>query len=376
MNHRERSRAIRLSCWLLGSFVTVLAIGASTLRLPVIGPSMAPCVYGQADSLGKPDTVAVNRLAYLFQNPKRFDTVVFRHPQEPTRLLVKRIVGLPGESVQILGGDVFVNGTRVVKTDREWEAVRVPLFDLAAHELDSFWSVAGRSLRANILEGTQDEVLSLHSLPIRVQYRRADGSLAPGFPQPVQDVGLSLGLLREGEVLELALTLPGGEKLLLDWNEERVAGEVLAGESLELFRVVVGCRRLNVEFTQVDGSLRLRLLEGSAELPLLSWRDTLPPREQQRGQAAITCELQGTKGRVVELNVWRDLYYSSSVRRFGVRLPIELPARAYYLLGDNSVDSSDSREFGEVRRNRILGRVEAVVAPWNRIRMILTALPW
>ena len=49
------------------------------------------------------------RLSYLFSEPERFDIVVFRFPDDESELHVKRIIGLPGERVDIIGGQVFID---------------------------------------------------------------------------------------------------------------------------------------------------------------------------------------------------------------------------------------------------------------------------
>lgn len=51
-----------------------------------------------------------SRIAYLIHDPERFDIILFPLPDEPKRLLVKRIVGMPGETVEIKEGHVYING--------------------------------------------------------------------------------------------------------------------------------------------------------------------------------------------------------------------------------------------------------------------------
>lgn len=55
------------------------------------------------------DRVFGFRLAYLFSKPKRGDVVMFDYPDNETRLYVKRIIGLPGETVDIIEGKIYIN---------------------------------------------------------------------------------------------------------------------------------------------------------------------------------------------------------------------------------------------------------------------------
>jgi len=55
------------------------------------------------------DRIIANRLSYMFSDPTRFDIVVFPSPDRPDQLNVKRIIGLPGETVNIVDGLVFIN---------------------------------------------------------------------------------------------------------------------------------------------------------------------------------------------------------------------------------------------------------------------------
>jgi len=52
----------------------------------------------------------VNKLAYKLGEPQRGYIVVFRSPQEPRKALIKRVVGLPGDEITIVSGQVYING--------------------------------------------------------------------------------------------------------------------------------------------------------------------------------------------------------------------------------------------------------------------------
>lgn len=51
-----------------------------------------------------------NRLSYLKENPHRYDIVIFKYPDNEAKLFIKRIIGLPGETVEIRDGKVYING--------------------------------------------------------------------------------------------------------------------------------------------------------------------------------------------------------------------------------------------------------------------------
>ena len=63
------------------------------------------------------DRVIANRLAYLNDSPERFQVVVFRFPDDESRLFVKRVIGLPGETVEIKAGKVYIDGAPLEEGD-------------------------------------------------------------------------------------------------------------------------------------------------------------------------------------------------------------------------------------------------------------------
>ena len=81
--------------------VLVFSIG---MRTSVIGVSMEPGLYNGQEIL-------INHLIYKFINPKRGDVVVFLpNGNQNTHYYVKRVVGLPGETIQIRDERLYVNG--------------------------------------------------------------------------------------------------------------------------------------------------------------------------------------------------------------------------------------------------------------------------
>ena len=56
------------------------------------------------------DRVLVQKFLYDFRPPRRWEVAVFHFPGEPAQAYVKRVVGLPGESVQIVDGNVVIDG--------------------------------------------------------------------------------------------------------------------------------------------------------------------------------------------------------------------------------------------------------------------------
>jgi signal peptidase I len=79
-----------------------LAINAISARIRVDGSSMEP-------SLQSGEFVIVNRLAYKLGEPEQGDVVVFHFPGDPGQEYIKRLIGLPGDSVRVTNGDVYIN---------------------------------------------------------------------------------------------------------------------------------------------------------------------------------------------------------------------------------------------------------------------------
>lgn len=56
------------------------------------------------------DRVVANRMSYVFSDPERGDIIFFKYPDDEEEIYVKRIIGLPGETVDIIDGKVYIDG--------------------------------------------------------------------------------------------------------------------------------------------------------------------------------------------------------------------------------------------------------------------------
>jgi len=61
------------------------------------------------------DHLLVNKLVYLFNNPERGDIIVFKYPRDPKRDFVKRVIGLPGETLKLAHNTIYINGKPLVE---------------------------------------------------------------------------------------------------------------------------------------------------------------------------------------------------------------------------------------------------------------------
>lgn len=64
-------------------------------------------------TLSDGDNLIVDKLSYRFSDPSRFDIIVFPYRYEEDTYYIKRIIGLPGETVQVIDGYVYINGEQL-----------------------------------------------------------------------------------------------------------------------------------------------------------------------------------------------------------------------------------------------------------------------
>lgn len=96
--------AIYLLCVLGAVWLVITFVGQ---RTEVEGASME-------NTLHNGDNLIVDKLSYRFHDPERFDIIVFPFQFQDNTYYIKRIIGLPGETVQIMDdGSIYINGERL-----------------------------------------------------------------------------------------------------------------------------------------------------------------------------------------------------------------------------------------------------------------------
>lgn len=101
----------------LGVFLTIAVVAAALLRVFVVAPyyipsaSMEPTLHGCSGCNN--DHVLVDKITYRTHDPQRGDIVVFNRPAAWTvteKVLIKRVIGLPGDTLTVKSGKLYVNG--------------------------------------------------------------------------------------------------------------------------------------------------------------------------------------------------------------------------------------------------------------------------
>ena len=112
-------------------------------KTTVVGHSMEP-------TLENADSLLIDKVSYCFKEPERYDVVVFvPNIANVSKYYVKRIVGLPGETVQIIDGLVYINGE--------------PLEDDVIYSFD-LKDEDGNEISVDIYWPTDDQIAQLKSL--------------------------------------------------------------------------------------------------------------------------------------------------------------------------------------------------------------------
>lgn len=114
LKKRIISALLEISLYVVIAVVCIFVVPKYVVqRTEVSGPSMENTLHNK-------DNILVEKLSYRFGDPKRFDIIVFYHFDDPEirdkedascyDFYVKRIIGLPGETVQIVDDTIYING--------------------------------------------------------------------------------------------------------------------------------------------------------------------------------------------------------------------------------------------------------------------------
>jgi len=358
--------------------------------------SMQPGIMGDAVP-GIFDRVLVNKLVYLLRDPKRYEVVVFKNPLWQRQNYIKRLIGLPGERIELRNGDVFATpaggggGEAIArKPDRIWRAVRrdlLPGNDGAPGLARRFTRVAGEvrleegrivfpergataavrtadPIQDGYLDGYDPEWIerylhpdSPYSAAESFARRRfvgtqcvSDFELAADVTPAPDATSIVLELREAGRVHRATLPVGEGEGSVtavaaegidpIEWEERGAPAPIAA------LRPGVTTR---VSFRNVDDELVLEIDDEVAARRRYRTRGLdheYDPTTRSRLESRAAIEARGAFT-LTEVGLWRDIHYLADGRTPGgaASAVYTVPDGAYMVLGDNTQNSWDCRQW-------------------------------
>jgi signal peptidase I len=327
------------------------------------------------------DRILVHKWPYVFGGwlgPKRWDAIVFKDPHDPTQNFIKRLVGLPGDQIQIIDGDLYIRslGERDFHIARKTQAAQSVLwfvvFDQAhvpvAGPTPPVWAVEG--------DGADQAWGRLENRVIR--FEPVDSALhairfAPTGRHYLTDVygyngGASGALV--GDVRIRSNVIFGDGDGLLRWDITRdgrmfsatlkPAGELVltarepgTDNDVEMSRTqipeIVPKRRFELAFSHLD----YRVFVSVDGREVLSTTDAQYSPQVEQLQKTRTVNPVGIRVQASDgplelhgLRIDRDVHYIGyDVQRAMAGTPFTVGPDEYFVLGDNSPLSEDSRRW-------------------------------
>lgn len=356
------------------------------------------------------DKVLVNKMIYDFRRPERWDIVVFRFPQDTSLNYIKRLWGLPGETIQIREGDVWVDGAIVRKPLKIQNILWLRWFDMghlaaATQQTASLPAAAGVAsasradalLRGKILQEWIERGYRAQQVDVR------DGRLVLRGEQVAEPLELVYGpvvkdyrgyVMRDLSLdFDMQTTSPNGSLLVSlarDENRFRLELPLVGGtftlhhglEPVQAVHRVPSVVPLNdgrphrVEFSNVDGAVRI-VLDGRL---LLEHLYEVRPAGGLPGDGSSNASFGVRQADVAfwNLRLRHDVHYTDPNDIPGIREratyaldePYRIPDGCYFFLGDNSGNSLDSRMWGAVPQRYLLGEAFFIFRPIQRWRFV------
>jgi signal peptidase I len=405
----KEPRDLRRQAREVADSLAIAFILAMVIRHYVLEVFKIPTKSMEPTLLGDPwsgDKILVNKFAYDFRSPRRWEVAVFKYPKDTTKNYIKRAIGLPGETVRVMHGDVYINGAIAPKP---W-GVQQDLWRLTPHSLEpEAWAFAGPDgtrrppsgleftadctgggnaelgYDRTILAYETDKIGGLFTSDIMVEFTLIPREAA-GF------VGVEITLtppLNREEVLdrwEARFPLSGPECVPEVWRGPAT--------SATLFAAGTRCRlpkdkAARIQVCNVDQSIIVRV--NGTEVIAKDYE--LPPRvfesRAYTRQAWVRLRWSHAHATVRDPAVYVDVHYTSDdvradgrdvsfgdyrnrpdVAAWGVKAPYQLKEDEYFVLGDNSANSNDSRAWQTVPRSYLVGEAFMVLWPLGRMKPV------
>ena len=337
--------------------------------------SMQPTLYGSERG---GDRILVFKPSFVNKKPSRWDILVFKYPLNTTVNYIKRCVGLPGETLSIEHGDVLIDGEIAQKPRdiqkhlwRNWPVYPRPGFEMPPEE---FWKQQPegcftRSGRDLVAEGATECAMQY---PTQITVGTTAGRFAtpailrvPRANAAVSDVLLEVQVrpetadttifaeIRESNQL-FRLEIEAGKTARLLHRDVTGSRAGMPAEVLPFTELAtaegpvfeVGKRR-KIEFCYLDGRVRLDV-DGRPTIES-EYRIEI----EQRGRNHLRFGLAQGKAAFRGVKVFRDLYHTTSGDS---SIGVEIPEGHYFMLGDNTLQSKDSRLWSRTEIETNSGR--------------------
>lgn len=99
---------------ILGYILYILVIiGLTWMIVTFVGQRTRVSGQSMETTLQDEDNLIVDKISYRFHDPSRYDIIVFPYKYEENTFYIKRIIGLPGETVQVKDGYTYINGKKL-----------------------------------------------------------------------------------------------------------------------------------------------------------------------------------------------------------------------------------------------------------------------
>ncbi len=329
------------------------------------------------------DRILVLKCIYQFFEPKRWDVIVFKNPTDPAINYIKRLIGLPGEKIQIIDGDIYINGQISRKPakvqqelwmpvyDNDFQPVRptVPAFNFnhqrweqpfRAEERYSKWIIDPSAPTLFHLDCPTDEISTMsYNSSIGNDFRAtyAYDEVRRYREQPycsdlmvrfyvrseLNDGRIGIGLSKYETQYEAWFNLTG--EMVIEKKDKD-------GSDVELTRKSIKpCQTgepVLIQFANVDHQLIFQ--SGNETLTYDLGRD---PESAGRIRDDVQPEVKifgAGKMSLFHVAIFRDLHYTEALPVNGMKQgrasrdnPLELEEDQFFVLGDNSPNSEDGR---------------------------------
>ena len=325
------------------------------------------------------DQLLVHKLPWLFSDVGRWEPMVFRRPDQATTAFVKRAVGLPGESIQIIGGNIYANGRLCRKTLKQQRGLAIAVYD-DRYRPDSGprrWTPGpGWSEHANgfhfaaMADSTSWLTYHHHDIQSGGAIRDRYG-YNPREPRSrtrtVGEVLVTLETLSSGTPARLTITLDNGQHRV-SWSRDpasrtqwlEINGRQLKSTSL---KTVEPGTRQKFELSTIDRTLRAAI-DGRLVLPPVALSES-PRRDENFSGDLLKLGASAGDLEIHNVRIDRDVYYRGTKGQHATTSAWQLGLDEYFMLGDNSPVSLDSRSWRHpaVPRRLVIGRPLLVHLP-------------